>query len=275
MDVKTDPAASLRYLRRDPGGRVRRHRGGPRRAVLFAAVFFLAGVGAGTWYAARHYLLSSPRFRLRRIAFTPTRHAPQDELRRTLSPWVGRNLFRLDLSRLERAIEERRWVRRAVVKRVLPDGLHCAVEERVPRALGLIDGRVWLLDGDGARIDPHGEDGTRSYSFPVFLGLDGRNEARAREQARRGVALLDYLRSERPALLEEISEVDLSRDDRVELRLEGGGPAVRLHPEEFGANLDRYLAMREFLTTGFGDGAYVDLRFRDRIAFRPLLAKGQ
>ena len=54
-----------------------------------------------------------------------------------------------------------------------------------------------------------------------------------------------------------------------------GGPVVRLHPEDFGVNLDRYLAMRDYLATHFGDGAYVDLRFRDRIAFRPLLAKGR
>ena len=53
------------------------------------------------------------------------------------------------------------------------------------------------------------------------------------------------------------------------------GPAVRLSPRDFGTNLDRYLTLRDYLATDFGDGAYVDLRFRDRIAFRPLVgAKG-
>jgi hypothetical protein len=47
---------------------------------------------------------------------------------------------------------------------------------------------------------------------------------------------------------------------------------VRLNPNDFGANLDRYLTLRDYLATDFGDGAYVDLRFRDRIAFRPRVA---
>ncbi len=52
------------------------------------------------------------------------------------------------------------------------------------------------------------------------------------------------------------------------------GPVVRINPRKFGTNLDRYLAMRDYLATHFGDGAYIDLRFRDRIAFRPLRARG-
>jgi len=73
-------------------------------------------------------------------------------------------------------------------------------------------------------------------------------------------------------LAKNISEIDLSRDDRLELRLNQGGPSVRLNPSDFGANLDRYLTLRDYLATDFGDGAYVDLRFRDRIAFRPRVA---
>src|SRR3989442_10571037 len=44
-----------------------------------------------------------------------------------------------------------------------------------------------------------------------------------------------------------------------------GGPVVRLNPRDCGANLDRYLTLRNFLATDFGGGAYVDLRFKDRI----------
>lgn len=275
MVVKAPTEEPLRYLRRDTAGRVRRNRRDGRKTGLILLAFFLLGAAGGTVWAVRQHLLNSPRFRLRRVAFSPTRHAPPDELRRALQRHVGRNLFRLDLRRIERDLEERRWVRRAVAKRVLPDGLFCAVEERTPRGLALLGDRVWLVDAEGVAIDPHGEDTARRYSFPVFTGIDARHAEKARDQIVRGVALLEHLHAGRPDLLAEISEVDLSRPDRLELRLEGGGPVVRLHPRDFETNMDRYLTMRDYLATDFGDGAYVDLRFRDRIAFRPLLAKGQ
>jgi cell division septal protein FtsQ len=271
------PAAPepLRALRRDGGGRVRRSRAGGRRALWIFAGLFLLGVAGGTVFAARQVLLHSPRFRVRRVAFTPTRHAPEAELRRTVQRHLGRNVFRVDLGRVERDLMARRWVKRAVVKRALPDGLLCAVEEREPRGLALLGDRVWLVDAEGVAIDPYGAAGGRTYSFPVFTGLDPRRGEATRDRVVRGVALLDYLRAERPDLLADVSEVDLSRDDRIDLKLERGGPVVRLHPRDFGVNLDRFLTMRDYLATDFGDGAYVDLRFRDRIAFRPLLAKGQ
>ena len=34
-------------------------------------------------------------------------------------------------------------------------------------------------------------------------------------------------------------------------------------------------SVSDYLATNFGDAAYVDLRFRNRIAFQPLMAKGE
>lgn len=266
-------AEPLRILRRGRGGQVvrrRRFRGG---LLLCLSLGALAVLG-GAFYGARRYVRHSPRFLLRRIEFSQTRYAPAADLRRTLQRHLGRNLFRLDPARLGRDLETRRWVRRAVVKRVLPDGLFCAIEERVPRGLAFLRDRVWLVDGEGVPIDPYGGQ-ARDYSVPIFVGVDQRNPARMRAQIRRGVALVEYLQGTYPALAKEISEVDLARDDRLDLHMNKGGAAVRLDPEDFGENLDRYLTLRDYLATDFGDGAYVDLRFKDRIAFRPLVASNE
>lgn len=276
MDLKRPPASQpSHFLRRGRHARVvRRSRGMGRkgRLALFGALFGL-GVLAGTVYAGAHYLTHSKHFRVRRIEVARAPHAPQDELRRALERYRGRNLFRLDLSRLERDLEKCRWVKRAAVTRVLPDGLRCAVEERVPRGLALLRGRVVLVDGEGAILDAY-DARTQGYSFPIFTGLDERNAGRSAAQIARGVALLDYLDAGHPGLAAEISEIGLARDDRLELRLNEGGPVVRLHPQDFGTNLERYLTMRRYLATNFGDGAYVDLRFKDRIAFKPALKRG-
>ena len=261
---------SLRILRRVRSGQVRKRRRG-RGVLLSGAALAVCVVLTGGAYAARHYLTHSPRFVLRRLQFSETRYAPEDELRRTLSRYAGRNLFRIDPARLGRDLEARRWVKRAVVKRVLPDGVFCAVEERVPRGLALLHDRIWLVDDEGVAIDPYGGPAQRSYSFPILVGIDDRSE-RGREQIRRGVEVVGYLQEAYPDMAREVSEVDLARDDRIELRMNREGPAVRLNPRDFGANLERYLTLRNYLATDFGGGAYVDLRFKDRIAFRPLLA---
>lgn len=268
--ARSGDAEPLRILRRGRGGQVRKRRRF-RGGLLLAAPLCALAVLGGASYGAHRYVTRSPRFLLRRIEFSETRHAPADDLRRTLSRYVGRNLFRLDPARLGRDLEARRWVKRAVVKRVLPDGLFCAIEERVPRGLALLRDRVWLVDDEGVPIDPYGGQ-AQSYSFPIFTGIDERNSGRMRAQIRRGVALVAYLQGAYPALAKEISEVDLRREDRLDLRMNKGGATVRLDPGNFGENLDRYLTLRDYLATDFGDGAYVDLRFKDRIAFRPLVA---
>ena len=260
----------LRILRRDRTGSVRKRRRARTGAVAAAVVLGAAALGASAW-GARAYLMRSPRFRLRRVEFSETRYAPEGELRRTLQRSMGRNLFRIDPKLLARDLEARRWVKRAVVKRLLPDGVFCAIEERVPRGLALVHDRVWLVDDEGVAIDPYAGP-TKDYSYPILIGLDERNVERARAQTQRGVRLVAWLQDAYPDLAKEISEIDLSHDDRIELHLNGGGPAVRLNPDDFGENLDRYLTLRGYLATDFGDGAYVDLRFRDRIAFRPRAA---
>ncbi|HEV8703235.1 MAG TPA: cell division protein FtsQ/DivIB [Candidatus Polarisedimenticolia bacterium] len=263
-------AEPLRILRRGRGGQVLRRRRFRSGLLLAVPLCALAVLGGAAW-GARRYVRHSPRFLLRRIDFSETRYASAGELRRVLQRHLGRNIFRLDPARLGRDLEERRWVKRAVVKRVLPDGLFCAIEERVPRGLAALRDRVWLVDGEGVPIDPYGGQ-TQDYSLPIFIGIDERNPDRMRRQMARGVALVEYLQASYPSLAKEVSEVDLTRDDRMDLRMNKGGAAVRLDPVDFGENLDRYLTLRDYLATDFGDGAYVDLRFKDRIVFRPLVA---
>ncbi len=271
--VATDPA---RFLRRDQAGLVKRSRKSRtrRRRAIFAAVLAAAALTVGTVYAGRHYLTHSPRFSLRGIVLAPTQHAQAAELRRVLERRRGRNLFRLDLERMEQELEHCRWVKTASIKRLLPDRIYCAIEEREPRGLALVKGRVWLVDEEGVAIDLYGE-ATRDLSFPIFKGIDDTDTDHGRGQVTRGLALLAFLRATHPDLVGEISEIDLSRDDRISMHMNQGGPVVRLHPSDFGTNLDHYFGLRDYLATHFDEGGYVDLRFRDRIAFQPVISRGQ
>jgi cell division septal protein FtsQ len=263
----------LPLLRRGQSERLRKSRRKKtmRRVVLLAIGLWGVGMIAGAAFAGRHYMRNSARFSLRHIDVAPTAQAPQEELRRIIARHAGSNLFRLDVGRIAAELEEVRWVRTAAVKRILPDRLHCAIEERTPRGVARIGDRVWLVDAEGP-IDLYGEE-TQLYSFPILTGMNEDDVERQQEQIRRGVALLDYLEEVDAHLPAQISEIDLGRSDRIGLYMAAGGPEVRIHPTDFGPNLERYLTMREYLATHFGDGAYVDLRFRDSISFLPAISR--
>ena len=259
------------YLRRSQEERLRGSRRRRHTLRLLPALGVLASlllVAAGG-FALRWWLTHSPRFSIARIAFTPTEHAAAADLKRVADRVHGRNIFRADLDALARDLGQVRWVKRVVVKRVLPDRLFCAIEERTPEGLALVRGRVSLIDGDGLPIDLYTAD-KGAMSKPIFTSVDTAHPDRARVQAARGYALLTWLDETHPRLASEISEIDLGRDDRIVLTMNDGGPPVRLNPDDYGTNLDQWLEMRDWLQKHFGGGAYVDLRFRDRIAFRPM-----
>jgi len=273
--IKQRSVDPLPLLRRGQSERLRKSRRKKtmRRVVLLVLGLWGAGLVAGAAYAGRHYLRNSARFNLRNIDIGPTSQAPRDELRRIVARHAGSNLFRLDVGRIASDLEEIRWVRTAAVKRILPDRLHCAIEERTPRGMARLGDRVWLVDAEGP-IDLYGEE-SRVYSFPILTGMSEHDIELQRDQIRRGVALLDYLAEVDAGLPDQISEIDLGRSDRIGVYMAAGGPEVRIHPTDFGSNLERYLTMREYLATHFGDGAYVDLRFRDSISFLPAISRRQ
>ena len=268
-----DPEAPVvqPYLRRSQDERLRRTRGLRRARILLPAAVGLFGIAgiAGLGYAARWYLLHSSRFNVVKVAVTRTSHAPQAELKRIADKARGRNIFKLDLTKMAGEMEKVRWVKIAAVRRVVPDRVMVAIEERVPRGLALFRGRVSLIDEEGAPIDLYTGAGEFA-NFPIFTGLDDAHPERSRLQVSRGFAFLLYLEETHPGLASEISEIDLGREDRLALTLNGGGPIVRVHPTDYGSNLDRWLEMRDWLQSHLGTGSYVDLRFHDRIAWQPM-----
>jgi cell division septal protein FtsQ len=262
------------FLRRRQDERLRRGRRRRRtlRLVPLAGIAVALAALLGAAWGVRWWLTHSPRFDVSRIAFTTTEHAAAASLKAAADHARGRNIFRLDLDALAADIEKVRWVRRATVKRVLPDRLFCAVEEREATGLALVRGRVQMIDAEGVPIDLYTA-AAGTLSMPIFTGLDERRSDRARAQVARGYDFLRWLDETHKGLARDISEIDVGRDDRLVLTMNGGGPPVRINPDDYGANLDEWLQMREWLATHFGDGAYVDLRFRDRIAFQPARAR--
>jgi hypothetical protein len=86
---------------------------------------------------------------------------------------------------------------------------------------------------------------------------------------RRGVTLVSRLRRVVPGWVDEISELELSRSDRVAVRTVDPGPTLLLDPARIERNLPEYLELRRDVARRVGAMKYVDLRWEDHISVMP------
>jgi len=120
--------------------------GGPvlKFLVLVAVLGGMAWGGVEGWRWAR----TSPTFALKKTAYRGLTHAMEAEVLRYTGLTAGQNLFELDMGAMERALATHPWVKRAELRRRLPDMVEVTVSEHVPVAMVSL-GDLYLLDEEG------------------------------------------------------------------------------------------------------------------------------
>ncbi|MGB7923203.1 MAG: FtsQ-type POTRA domain-containing protein, partial [Pyrinomonadaceae bacterium] len=188
---------------------------------------------------------SASFFQARNVDVSGATRASADEIRavvrRTVAPT---GVWKADLAAISRALEDVPWVRKAVVSRVLPDGLRVRVTERAPRAVvRTAAGRLVWVDEDAVSLGAM----SPADQMPAFFirGWDeaGTDPARA-ENRERMAKYLEMLREwETAGLVERVSEVNLFdvRDVRAQLAGNDSLVEVRLGSKEFGKRLGNAL----------------------------------
>ncbi len=158
-------------------------------------------------------------------------------VKRTVAP-VG--VWRADLAAVSRELERLPWVRRAVVSRVLPDGLRVRIVEREPRAVvRTAAGKLVWVDDDGVALGVM----QPNDSMPPFFirGWDEDENGAARAgNSERIAKYLEMLREwDSAKITERVSEVNLIdlSDVRVQLAGDDSQIEVRVGGEKFGVRL--------------------------------------
>ena len=216
--------------------------------------------------AVRHLALGTS-FALETVEVAGTQRTTPAAVVARLQPFVGESLPELDLTELAARVALDPWVREASLKRVFPHTLRVIVTERTPAAWALVDGLVHVVDETGFAI---GTVGPAGKDLPVLTGLGGLGDQARRDALQRGVHALERLRKTTARWIDEVSEMDVSRSDRIGVVTRSPGPLVLLDPEEAERNVGSYLDLRGEIEEKVGPVASVDLRWRDRIAVLPL-----
>lgn len=239
-------AASQHPARRE---RAASARGDKQQSHLRAALAYaplagkslLALVAGVLMFAGYHAAASASFFEVRRVDVSGQTRASVDEINALVRRATSRTgVWRADLSEISDALEHLPWVRRAVVSRVLPDGLRVRVTERTERAVVRTStGRFVWVDDDAVNLGAM----SPTDRMPPFF-IRGWDESRSVEaQTENRERLQKYLELAREweaaGLSGRISEVNLAdvRDVRAQLAGNDSEIEVRLGGRDFGKRL--------------------------------------
>jgi cell division protein FtsQ len=224
-------------------------RGGTLRKVLglmpLIARVVLATAAGVLIFAGYRAAASASFFQARDVDVSGASHASADEIKavvRRVSAHTG--VWRADLAAISHELETVAWVRRAVVSRVLPDGLRVRVTERAPRAVvRMASGHLIWVDEDAVSLSAV----SPTDQMPAFFirGWDESGTGEARAENRERIEKYQEMSREWEAagLLERVSEVNLIdvRDVRAQLNGDDSQIEVRLGSKDFGKRLSNAL----------------------------------
>ena len=167
---------------------------GIARTFLFvglpAAVSTVGLVFAGM--EAHRFLMTNPRFAVRRVEVLTKGAANSDELVRLAAVSPGSNIFSIDLEAIRLRVERDPWVHDATVVRELPNKIGISYKSQEPRAILGADS-MYYLNREGVpfyRV----QKGDR-LGFPL-VQVDGRvtDKDLLRERVATGMKILDRLK---------------------------------------------------------------------------------
>jgi len=257
-------ATQQRFLRPSDAGRMRRNQRRIQVQRILGALSHVLVVGTVITIAGWLYLRaqSDTRFALKSIEVTGAVHTPRAAIDAVTQVYVGANLFRLDIARLQREVGRLPWVSRVEVEKKLPATLHINIIERSPVALVNDGGTLTYVDEHGvafAGLSPSIGDS----DLPVIRDARGGELARA-------VALVRDLRARDAEVYSRVSEVRPVAPRGFALFDRELGAEVFANGDDLSAKWRDLYAVIRAEHLGKGDVAYADLRFAGRIVVKPV-----
>ena len=267
----------MRFLKRRKEGsgkvaaRQRRPRRWSRRAMIVgcAGLLLIAGGGTVAWLVhsgaiARGIAAAQESFfawtadlgfAVAEVTVEGRERASREAILGALGVGRGTPILAIDPAAAKRQLETVPWIRSASVERRLPDALHIRLVERQPLALWQRQGRLVLIDRDGAVVPSE-----HLESFGNLIVLVGPDAPKA------AAALLDLLAGE-PLLQPHVAAAVRVGGRRWTLRLDTGVD-VALPEENAGEAWHRLAGLER------SDGILerkveaIDMRLPDRLVLR-------
>jgi cell division protein FtsQ len=259
-------STSPRFFRPTDVARIRRNQRRiqfQRMASAAGKAVIVLGVVAASLLAYRQ-TQGNARFAVKTIEIAGASHTPRASIDAITRQYIGANLFRIDIARLQADLCRLGWVKRIEAEKKLPDTLRIRIVERAPVALLSAGGRIIYVDENGvpfAELSSSVGDG----DLPLITGASG-------EELERSVALLSDLRTRDPQIYSRISEVNPLAPNSFALFDRELGAVIYSDEGDLSARWRDLYAVVRAEHLGKHDIEYADLRFPGRIVVKPVHA---
>jgi cell division protein FtsQ len=257
-------STSPRFFRPTDVARLRRNQRRiqlQRFASIAGKIVIAGGIVIGLLLAYRH-TQGDARFAVKAIEIAGATHTPRAAIDAVTNQYIGANLFRIDIARLQADLRRLGWVKRIEAEKKLPNTLRIRIVEREPVALAGTGDHIAYVDEDGvafAELSPTVGDS----DLPLITNASGAELVRC-------VALVRELRARDPQIYSRISEVRPVAPNGFALFDRELGAFVYADEGNLSAKWRDLYAVARAEHLGAHDIEYADLRFAGRIVVKPV-----
>jgi len=224
--------------------------------ACLALLFFLI-------YKLYFFLITWDKLNIRDIQVACSDEKVRDHILGMTRSTTWGNIFLLDISKVQRALGSYAWVKNVRVRKTFPASLEIDIAARTPAALMEKD-TIYLIDEEGVALER--ADLSAYPGLPLFID-EGHFSQNSQEKLRLARECLKGLSPEDKSRVESL---DLSDLGDVILRFRGSPTKIKLAADQFAQNLDYFRQNIALWESEQGSLEYVDLRFPDRVIFKPL-----
>jgi cell division septal protein FtsQ len=228
------------------------------------------GAGLGAWEGYRRFVHLT-YFRVAEIRVEGNLQVASEDVVASLGLTPETSLLELDLKTLSVRATQNPWIKEASVSRRLPLSLTIQVVERVPEAVFIAD-RRYLLSADGVILSEL--EGDDLPTLPILRAATPRQvkigERILSSEMAQGLSVWRQFQLSNAVQGEKAHEITTGGDGSYVVNLGQQMPVIRLRAQDMQEQLRRLGAALAASGRGLGEFADVDLRFRDRVVFRPI-----
>jgi cell division septal protein FtsQ len=235
-----------------------------RRSVL---IFFLCAAAiAGGAFGLRHFFLNSGFFTVKEIMVNRDRsYSFREGEEKIKKLYIGKNIFSLDLLKMQRSIEKNfPQLQKVEVRRNLPDRIEVDIVSREPIAVIDTAGGI-VIDREGVVLAAGVEDKdcVKIKGIRFFINAPSKGRRIRSRALNRALALLQELRRKLGRDAKDVEYIDIS--DRNNTLLGICGITVKMGTHDLPKKIDELKEILDDPDINIKGINYIDLRFEKAV----------
>lgn len=230
---------------------------------IFSALFLLVATFAGWKLYA--YMITSPRFNINVIKVKGAHYISKEAMNARFSKIRGKNIFIIELQKIQEMLKENPWVDYCFIKRVLPNSLTIEIVEEKPAALLQIKGVLYLISWNGKVLQKYDAQKFSGLSLPFITNRSALGFGSIKEEIPIIIKAIREVKNSDPQMLDLIAEFGLSRKGILNLRFKEASFEVMLGKNNSYRRIKNLMLILPDIKKRFNNIDYIDLRFDHQI----------